>query len=503
MQSEEKFKVVIVGGGSAGWMSACALSRITGGRLDITLIESKEIPTIGVGEATIPAIKTFNQLINLDEDEFIKATQATFKLGIKFKDWHKIGETYDHGFGVIGRELEFLPLYQYWLKMYLSGEEKSPIGAFSINTVAPNHNKFMRPELSMRESPLSEIAYAFHFDAGLYAKYLRKLSEDRQVKRLEGNVTKVNLLENGFINSVEVDNEKTINGDLFIDCTGFKGLLIEETLKTGYENWGKWLKVDRAVAVPCESSKEFPPYTLSTALGSGWQWRIPLQHRTGNGHVYSSAYIDDDAAEQVLLSGLEGKARANPLRLKFTLGKRKKLWNKNCVAIGLSGGFLEPLESTGLHMIQSSIIRLIRLFPDKEFKQANIDEYNKQGEFEFERIRDFIILHYTATTRDDTEFWRDVRKTPIPDSLNSKIELFKANGRVFHENNELFTPESWIQVMLGQGIIPNSYDPMVNMKSDSEVLDFLSNTQKVIEKCVNVMPTQKDFIEKFCKAPAI
>ncbi len=502
MQSEEKFKVVIVGGGSAGWMSAAMLSRFAGDNLEIILVESKEIPTIGVGEATIPAIKTYNQIIKLDEDEFIRETQATFKLGIKFQDWKQIGQSYIHGFGVIGRDWEHLRLHQYWLRAREKGYA-APLGAYSINTVAPDFNKFMRADTSMKESPLSEIAYAFHFDAGLYAKYLRKLSEKRGVNRIEANVTKVNQHENGFIKSIELGDEKIIEGDLFIDCTGFKGLLIEDTLKTGYENWGKWLKVDRAIAVPCESSGEFPPYTLSKALESGWQWKIPLQHRTGNGHVYSSKYIDDDKAEEILLSNLEGKARNTPLKLRFTLGKRNKLWNKNCVAIGLSGGFLEPLESTGLHMIQSAVTRLVRLFPDKGFCQANIDEYNRQATFEFERIRDFIILHYTATEREDSEFWRDVRNTPIPDTLQHKMDLFRGNGRIFRDNEELFNPESWIQVMIGQGIVPNNYDPMVNMKSDDEIRDFLSNTQKVIEKCVNVMPTQKDFIEKFCKAPAM
>ncbi len=503
MENSSDFKVVILGGGTAGWMSAAMLSRLANKNLDITLIESDEISTIGVGEATIPAIKTFNTILKIDEDEFIKATQGTFKLGIKFEDWLKKGHSYIHGFGRIGRDWEFLRTHQYWLKMFLRGNYPD-IGDFSINTVAPERNKFMRPDTKMENSPLSEIAYAYHFDAGLYAKFLRKFSENLGVKRVEGKVVKVHQnTETGFLTGLELAGGKTIEGDLFIDCTGFKGMLIEETLNTGYENWGKWLKVDRAIAVPCESKGDFPPYTLSKALESGWRWKIPLQHRTGNGHVYSSQYIDDDKAEEILLSGLEGAPRANPLRLKFTLGRRNKLWNKNCVAIGLSGGFLEPLESTGLFMIQSAVVRLIRLFPDKGFEQGNIDEFNRQASFEFERIRDFIILHYVATERNDSEFWRDIHKTPIPDTLQNKIDVFRANGRIFRYNDELFAEESWIQVMLGQGIIPKSYDPMVDIKDEDEIQSFLENMRTVISKCVNVMPTQKEFIEKYCKAPMV
>jgi tryptophan 7-halogenase len=500
---ENRFKVVIVGGGTAGYMSAALLARLGGPTLDLTLVESEEIATIGVGEATIPAIKQFNNILGIDEDEFIRATQGTFKLGIKFKDWTRLGHEYIHGFGRIGRDWEFLRLHQYWLHQHLKGQA-SDFSAYSINTMAPNANKFMRPNLELKESPLSEIAYAFHFDAGLYAKYLRHYSETKGLKRIEGKVSKVHQNpETGFINSIELEGGLDIKGDLFIDCTGFKGLLIEETLKTGYENWGKWLKADRAIAVPCESKGEFAPYTLSTALESGWQWKIPLQHRTGNGHVYSSQYIDDDKAEEILLSNLEGAPRANPLRLKFTLGRRKQLWNKNVVAIGLSGGFLEPLESTGLYMIQSAAIRLIRLFPDKGFNQANIDEFNRQASFEFERIRDFIILHYKATERNDSQFWRDISALEIPDTLQNKIDLFAANGRIFRENEEMFAEESWIQVFLGQGIIPKNHDPLVNIKSEDEIKNYLANVEKVIEKCVNVMPSQKEFIEKFCKAPNI
>lgn len=504
MTAKQDFmRVVIVGGGSAGWMSAAFLSRMLGKNYDITLIESEDIGTIGVGEATIPAMKTFNSLLNLDELDFIKNTQASFKLGIRFFDWYEKGHDYYHGFGRIGRDLEHLRLHQYWLKMYKEGKV-GDLRPYSINTVAPDYNKFMFPDARLKDSPLSEIAYAYHLDANLYARYLRKYSENKGVKRIEGKVIKVNQNpETGYITDIDLERGENVKGDLFIDCTGFRGVLIEETLNTGYEDWSKWLFCDRAIAVPCTSSENFTPYTISKALDAGWQWRIPLQHRTGNGHVYSSAHLDDGRAEEILLNNLDGEIKAEPFRLKFNVGRRKKLWNKNCVAIGLSGGFLEPLESTGLYMIQSGLVRLIRFFPDNKFQQANIDEFNRLGVYEFERIRDFIVLHYNATMREDTPFWKMVKNAEIPDSLKAKTELFLANGRVFRECEELFAEESWIQVFLGQGVIPNNYDPLVNNKTEDEILKYLGNTKEVIQKCASKMPSHKEFIDRFCRAETV
>lgn len=495
--------ILIAGGGSAGWMTAALCSRLFHGLYEIVLVESEEIGTVGVGEATIPAIKKFNELLGLDEDDFLRKTQGSFKLGIQFKNWWRQGESYLHGFGVIGQDLGWLRCHQYWLRMRELGRA-GDFDNLSINNAMALSNKFMRARADMAESPIGHIAHAFHFDAGLYAKHLSTYAQARGVKRREGKIVDVTLrAEDGFVQSVTMDDGEVIAADLFVDCSGFRGLIIEQALKTGYEDWTHWLPCDRAVAVPCDRSAHFTPYTRSTAHSAGWQWRIPLQHRTGNGHVYSSQYIDDDEAERVLLSNLDGAQRADPLRIRFKTGKRKKIWNKNCVAIGLASGFLEPLESTSLHLIQSAVIRMVRLLPDAGFDQATIDEFNRQTDFEYERIRDFIILHYKATERDDSPFWRYCRDMEIPATLQRKMDLFRANGRVFREDDELFTEESWIQVFLGQGVIPRAYDPLVHVQSDDEIARFLGNIETVIGKCLNVMPSHAEFVAHACQAPPL
>jgi tryptophan halogenase len=494
--------ILIVGGGSAGWMTAALLSHLFQGLYRIQLIESEEIATIGVGEATIPAIKKFNDLLKLDEAEFMRTTQGTFKLAIQFNDWLRPGSSYFHGFGVIGQDWEWLRCHHYWLKLNQLGEA-SDFANYSINTAAALQNKFVRSHPNMPESPLAHIAHAFHFDAGLYAQFLRRYSEARGVTRTEGKIVDVTLRpEDGFIESVKMENGAVIAADFFIDCSGFRGLLIEQALKTGYDDWTRWLPCDRALAVPCARSENFTPYTKSTARPAGWQWRIPLQHRTGNGHVYSSAFMDEAEAEKILLANLDGAQLAEPNRIRFTAGKRKKLWNKNCVAIGLASGFVEPLESTALFMIQSSVVRLIRLFPDSGIDPANVAEFNRQSDFEYERIRDFIILHYKATERDDTPFWRHCRTMEIPATLQRKMDLFRANGRIFREDDELFSEESWIQVLLGQGVLPRGYDPLVDLKSTPQIVQFMSNIENTIAKCVAVMPTHEAFVDKFCDARA-
>uniref|UniRef100_B0T6X7 Tryptophan halogenase n=1 Tax=Caulobacter sp. (strain K31) TaxID=366602 RepID=B0T6X7_CAUSK len=494
-------KILIAGGGSAGWMTAALCAKLFQGLYEIVLIESEEIGTVGVGEATIPAIKRFNELLGLDEDDFLRRTQGSFKLGIQFKDWSRLGSSYVHGFGVIGQDLGWLRCHQYWLRMNALGHG-GDFAQLSINTAAALDNRFMRAKPEMGDSPIAHIAHAFHFDAGLYARYLSGYAQERGVRRREGKIVDVALRsDDGFVQSVTMDDGEVIAADLFVDCSGFRGLIIEQAMKTGYEAWKHWLPCDRAIAVPCERSANFTPYTRSTAREAGWQWRIPLQHRTGNGHVYSSEHIDDDEAERVLLANLDGAQRADPLRIRFVTGKRKKIWNRNCVAIGLASGFLEPLESTSLHLIQSAIIRMVRLLPDAGFDQAGIDEFNRQSDFEYERIRDFIILHYKATQRDDTAFWRYCRDMEVPATLQRKIDLFSANGRVFREDDELFTEESWIQVFLGQGIIPRGYDPLVQVQSDAQIAQYLANIETVIGKCVKVMPTHADFVAKTCQAP--
>ncbi|MBO9545144.1 tryptophan halogenase family protein [Caulobacter sp.] len=496
-------KILIAGGGSAGWMTAALCARLFQGLYEIVLIESEQIGTVGVGEATIPAIKKFNELLGIDEDDFLRKTQGSFKLGIEFRNWYRKGESYLHGFGVLGQDLGWLRVHQYWLRMRELGQA-GDFNDLSINNAMALGDKFMRARADMSDSPIGHIAHAFHFDAGLYAKHLSTYAQARGVQRREGKIVDVTLRpEDGFVQSVTMDDGAVIAADFFIDCSGFRGLIIEQALKTGYDDWTHWLPADRAIAVPSERSEHFTPYTRSTAHDAGWQWRIPLQHRTGNGHVYSSKYIDDDEAERVLLANLDGAQRANPMRLRFTTGKRKKIWNKNCISVGLASGFMEPLESTSLHLIQSAVIRMVRLLPDGGFDQANIDEFNRQSDFEYERIRDFIILHYKATARDDTPFWRYCRDMEVPATLQRKMDLFAANGRVFREDDELFTEESWIQVFLGQGVIPRSYDPLVRVHSDEAIAKHLGNIQTVIGKCLNVMPSHAEFVAKTCQAPPL
>lgn len=495
-------RILIAGGGSSGWMTAALLARLFQGLYDVVLVESDAIGTIGVGEATIPAIKKYNELLGLDENEFMSRTQASFKLGIQFVDWWKKGSSYIHGFGVIGQDLEWLRCHHYWLKAHAQGRA-GDFADYSINTAAALENKFIRAQPNMGDSPLGHIAHAFHFDASLFARFLSSYAQERGVRRREGKIVDVTLrAKDGFIESVTLDDGETIEADLFIDCSGFRGLFVNQALRVGFEDWSHWLPCDRAIAVPSERAENFTPYTRSTAHGAGWQWRIPLQHRTGNGHVYSSKYMDDAEAERILLDNLEGEQRADPFRVEFRTGKRRELWHKNCVAIGLSGGFLEPLESTSLHLVQAAIIRLVRLLPDAGFDGATIAEFNRQSDFEFERIRDFIILHYKATERDDTPFWDYCRTMDIPDTLQRKIDLWMANGRIFREDDELFAEESWIQAFLGQGMIPRGYDPLVDIKSDPQVVQYLGNVASVIGKCVKVMPDHAEYVAKTCVAPA-
>jgi len=493
-------RVVIVGGGTAGWMTAAALSKVLRGQYEIELIESEDIGTVGVGEATIPPIRLFNKIVELDEDEFVRETQGTFKLGIEFVNWGKLGHRYIHGFGKFGQELWTTDFHQYWLKMWLAG--KAPdLEQYSITRRACRANKFMRPSTDMPNSPLADIAYAFHFDAGLYAKYLRRQAESRGVTRTEGMISRVEQRpQDGFVQSVVMADGKRIEGELFIDCSGFRGLLIEQALKTGYEDWTHWLPCDRALAVPCAHGGELTPYTRSTAHRAGWQWRIPLQHRIGNGHVYCSQYVSDDEATAVLLSHLDGVPLADPRPLKFVTGKRNKTWNRNVVAVGLSGGFLEPLESTSIHLIQTAIGKLISMFPAAGFSQPDIDEFNAQMDFEFTRIRDFIILHYHLNQRTDSPFWQQCRNMEVPESLKKRMALYRSHGRIFREASELFTEVGWLQVMHGQGLRPTGYNALVDVYTEEQISEFLGGIEEVIGKCVDVMPRHADYIAQHCAA---
>lgn len=492
--------ITIVGGGTSGWMSAALLAKMTRGKYNIRLVESESIATIGVGEATIPAIKTFNNLLGINEKEFIESTQGTFKLAIQFCNWGKKGQQYLHGFGPVGRQWEWLSFYQYWLK--LNGQNKvNSLDKFSINNQLALANSFSPARPDMPKSPLRDVAYAYQFDAGLYGQFLRKFSEQHGVQRIEGTIHEVKTKpENGFIQSLILENGEEISGDLFIDCSGMRGLLIEQTLKTGFEDWSHWLPCDSAIAVPSKRTEPLVPYTRSTAHQAGWQWRIPLQHRTGNGHVYSSAFCSEQQAQKTLIDNLDSEMLAEPRLIKFTTGKRKKVWNRNCVAIGLSAGFLEPLESTSLYLVQTAITRLITLFPDSSFKQANIDQYNRQADFEIERIRDFIIAHYKVNQRNDSEFWRYCSNMPIPESLQQKLDIFQAYGRIDRQADELFREESWLQVLVGQNMLPQSYDPFVDLKSQQELESFVNSTEVVIKNCIPNLHSHTDFIRQHCQA---
>ena len=492
--------IVIVGGGTAGWMTASALVKVLEDQYVIRLVESDEIGIIGVGEATIPHIGEFNRALEVDEDEFMRATQATFKLGIEFVNWGAIGDRYIHGFGFVGQATQALPFHHFWLRMRRAGRA-GPLEAYSINTAAPLQAKFMRARKDMPGSPVADISHAFHFDAGLYARYLRNFAELRGVRRTEGKIGSVSQrATDGHIDAVVMENGERIEGDFFIDCSGMRALLIEQTLKAGFEDWSHWLPMNRALAIPCESAGPLLPMTRSTAHRAGWQWRIPLQHRTGNGHIYCSSFMEQDEATRILLENLDGKPLAEPRPLKFTTGRRKQFWVGNCVAVGLSSGFLEPLESTSIHLIHTAISRIISFFPNAGFDAADIAEYNAMTHWEYERIRDFLILHYKATVRSDSEFWNYCRTMPIPETLQRKIDLFRSNGRVFRDLQELFAEPSWLQVMIGQRIVPEGYHPFADLRPEDEVDDYLRNVANVIAKCVNVMPTQAAFIAEHCAA---
>jgi tryptophan halogenase len=497
MRDDRIRKVVIVGGGTAGWMAAAAISKIVGALpgLSIELVESEAIGTVGVGEATIPQINLFNAMLGLDEMEFMRATHATYKLGIEFVDWTRIGHRYVHPFGSYGLDMMGVEFHHHWLKGRLAGDA-SELDEYSIAAMAAQANRFLHPTPDQPKSPLAKLGYAFQFDAGLYARYLRGRAERQGVNRIEGRIVEVEQHpENGFVTAVRLESGARVEGELFVDCSGFRSLLLGQTLGVPFVDWSKWLPCDRAVAIPCTLGPDRKPLTRSTARAAGWQWNIPLQHRVGNGHVYCSAHIGEDEATAVLLASLEGEPLASPNPLRFTAGHRARAWDKNVVALGLAGGFLEPLESTAIHLVQSGIARLMTLFPTREFKTAEIERYNAATVQEYVDIRDFLVLHYSATERDDSEFWNYCRNLAPPDGLAEKLAMFRSSGRVFREHNELFTETSWEAVLVGQGIEPGGYHPAADLLPDEETLKRLTSIRGTIARTVEQMPTQEEFLQ--------
>jgi tryptophan halogenase len=486
-------KVVIAGGGTAGWMAAALLSKTLGKVIDVTLIESDEIGTVGVGEATIPPLVTYLRLLDIKEQDFMAATQGTFKLGILFENWKDVNDKYLHPFGTTGKDHWTAGFQHFWLKDRERGSTVE-YGDYCLESVAARKGKFAH-------LPKQGLNYAFHIDATLFAGFLREFSKPLGVNRIEGKIVDINMHpESGFIKSLKLESGQVVEGDLFIDCTGFRGLLIEQTLHTGYEDWTHWLPCDRAVALQTDSTIEAIPYTRANAHHAGWQWRIPLQHRVGNGLVYCSGYMSDDEARAYLLKNIVGGHRGKPRVLKFATGRRKKNWNKNVVALGLASGFVEPLESTSIHLIQQGIIRLMQLFPHQGIRQTDIDEYNTQSLTEIEYIRDFIILHYKVTNRQDTPFWNYCRTMDVPDSLAHRIQLFRETGCVIRAREDLFKENSWIQVMLGQGIIPEQFHQVANVMSDEELTRFMQNIKSRVDQTVAKLPQHEAYVVQYCKA---
>jgi len=486
-------KVIIAGGGTAGWMTAAALSRLIGKNLEIILIESDEIPSVGVGEATIPPILNFHRLLKIDEQAFMRATNATFKLGINFENWRSRDHQYFHSFGQTGQDCWAATFHNFWLK----GREQglaADFEAYCLEIQAARQNRFAH----INGNP---IHYAYHFDAGLYAQFLRKIAGQEGVTRLEGKIGEVQLdTDTGYIASLLLASGERVQGDLFIDCTGMQGLLIEQALNAGYEDWSHWLPCDRAIPLQTTAVDEATPYTRAIAHEAGWQWRIPLQNRVGNGLVYSSKYLADDQAAALLMKKVTGEPLTEPRVIRFRTGRRRKQWLKNCVAVGLSSGFLEPLESTSIHLIQRSIIRLMQLFPSQGIKEADINEFNRQANAEIEYIRDFIILHYKVTQRQDSPFWRYCQAMDVPDTLARKIELFRRCGRIFREDVDLFHENSWVQVMMGQGITPEQYHQIVDMMPEQELAAFLSGLKQSIDRTLVELPSHQNYLAHYCKA---
>ena len=490
-----KTRVVILGGGTAGWMTAAALVSQLPACCSVVLIESEEIGIVGVGEATLPHLRAFVAMLGLDEAEFMKATHATFKLGIDFRDFGRIGTRYLHPFGSFGTEFGGVHFHHYWRRLDLPPES---LFDCSVANVMAERNRFAPPSGDL-SSPLSTYNYAYQFDATRFAPYLRQWTVARGATRFEARVVDVEQhVESGDVMALLLDSGETVEGDLFVDCSGFRSLLLGQRMNAEWEDWSHWLPCDRAVAAPCASPVGgIEPLTRATAMSAGWRWRIPLRHRVGNGYVYSSAHLSDDAAAAALLASMEGEPLADPRILRFRAGRRKQSWVGNVVGIGLASGFLEPLESTSIYLAQGAIAQLIDLFPIGRTTDAERVEFNRVADLEYDRIRDFLILHYHATTRDDSSFWDHVRTMRIPDSLASKIELWREAGRISKYSDGLFFEPSWIAVYVGQGVIPNHWDSRADAVEPGQLAAAMDRLRGQIAQAVEAMPEHSDYLSQF------
>lgn len=487
-------KVVVAGGGTAGWMSAALLKKVLGNTVEIELVESEQIGIVGVGEATIPPIQTFNKVMGIDEKEFLKATHGTIKLAIKFENWRVPGESYYHTFGAPGANLGFCQFHHYALRAQQYPQSKS-LWDYDLNYLACEQGTFNKVNT---QNPLFDLIYAYHFDSALYGQFLRKIAEQNGVKRTEGIIANVEQdPTTGFITTLHMQNGQKVSGDLFIDCTGIRKLLIGETLGVKYENWSHWLAADSALAVPSERFEKTLPYTRSIAHKVGWQWRIPLTHRNGNGIVYSSSHLSDDEAHATLMGNLDTEALGEPRKINFTTGRTAQQWHKNVVSIGLASGFLEPLESTSIHLIQAGIVRLLKMFPNNGVSQTMVDLYNQESKDEYETIRDFIILHYYVNERTDSDFWQDMRNLAIPTRLEQKIAAFKETAAIFNETNDIFRDASWVQVMLGQGLSPQDYHPAANVPTEQELVNTLASVYQAKQQPLAKLVSHDDFLARY------
>jgi tryptophan halogenase len=498
MSDPEKVSVIVVGGGTAGWMTAAALAKLLPTRCDVRLVESEAIGIVGVGEATLPHIRAFNDRLGISEAEFMSRTRATFKLGIEFQDWARPGDSYIHPFGTFGNGQGEIDFHQYWLRLLQEGAPVAPLERYSVGCAIARMNRFERPSTDPRRLD-STFNYAYQFDANLFAPYLRALAEALGARRTEGRIVAVHRNgESGDVESVQLESGEQIHGDLFVDCSGFVSLLLGKALGEPFQDWSRWLPCDRAMAMPCRTETALTPYTSAIAMPAGWRWRIPLQHRTGNGYVYSSAFLSDDAAAAALVGAVEGEPIAQPRPLRFTAGRRERSWVHNVVGVGLSSGFLEPLESTSIYLIQQAITALLELFPEKRISPADRDEFNRVIDLEYERIRDFLILHYHATERADSEFWNYVRTMEIPLSLDEKLELFRRRGRVVKYREGVFLDASWVAVYVGQRVIPQGHDMRADAPPSEPLFRGMEKLRGEIETVVARMQDHRGHVASYC-----